>query len=152
MPLDILTNPDQVRILGPVTIATNPASTGVANITLDSTGNLTSTGNITVANVTATGVVGGGVLSPGATTAAATIANNGTIASSGRVTRIIATAACTSAALAKGTVDGQELTVLLVGATAVTVSTFVSASTTLSAATASGWEWDAGSTLWYHKV
>lgn len=152
MPLDILTAPDQVRILGAVTIGSDPNSTGVANFTLDATGNLTTTGNLTVANITATGVQGGGVLNPGATTAAATITNNGTIATTGRIARIIATAACTSAALAKGTVDGQDLTILLVGATAVTVSTFVTASTTLAATTATGWEWDAGTTQWFHKV
>lgn len=112
-------------------------------------------GSLTVANLSTLGGVAGGVLGAGTLTNAATITNNGTIAAPGssiRVVRIQATAACTSAAIATGTLDGQDLTLLNAGATAITISTNVNAATTLAATGAAGFSWDAGLSLWFHKV
>ncbi len=126
--------------------------TGPVSIVAD--GNL-QPGNLTVANLSSLGGVAGGILGAGALTNAATITNNGTIAAPGsaiRVVRIQATAACTSAAIATGTIDGQDLTLINAGATAITISTNVSAATTLAASGAAGFSWDAGLALWCHKV
>jgi len=121
--------------------------------------------SISLVNLTATGtlaasILGGGVLNAGATSLAATIVNNATIATTGRVQRVLATAACTSAAVAVGTVNGQDLTILCLGATNITASTNIisanAASLVMSFGNAYGLVWDqtgaAGTGSWYHKV
>jgi len=95
----------------------------------------------------------GGVVNPGAVSLSQTITNNGTITSiSGRITRVQATAACTSAAIATGVSEGQDLILRNVGATAITISTNVGVATTLAASGSAAFDWDNTTALWYHRT
>ena len=154
MPISAVSNSDQVTVTGPLVVQSDPmgAATSLsfdnANITTDGSGNLT------VLNVTAKSVQGG-VANGGATSLAQTLASSGTISNGqNRVYRISAGTNATVSALVltNGSVDGQDLTIVNVGATGVTIATHVSPATTIAASAAAGFEWDAGTTLWYHKV
>lgn len=125
-------------------------NTLTATVATQTTGTIN---NLTVATLATVKSLGGGVQNSGATSLAQTITNNATITNGAfRVHRVTATAACTSAALTAGTVDGQDLSLINVGATAITISTLSSPITTLAVTGAVAYVWDAGSTLWYHKA
>lgn len=135
MPLDVLNAPgvnDTVRIIG---------------------------GNLSFSNGPVVGQAGfmyGGVQNPGAASLAMSVTSAGTITPvNGRIVRIQTSGtSVTSVALATGAFDGQDLTIINTGATAVTISTNVAPITTLlaTAGAAAGFTWDAGLTLWCHKV
>ena len=103
-----------------------------------------------------TGSIYGGVQNPGAASLAMSVTSNGTITPVyGRVVRVQAGGtAVTSAAIATGAFDGQDLTLINTTATAITISTNVAPITTLSATAgaAAGFSWDAGQTLWCHRT
>ncbi len=148
MPIDVLTNADNVRILGSLTVADDPnGNSGNFNVS----GTTTITGNLTAVNVIATRI-SGGVLNAGAASLAQTIATspaNTITAAGGRVARITG-AGIATCALAPGTVDGQEITIINLGATS-TITVNMGANLALTTLTASRAVWDAGTTLWYSK-
>lgn len=129
MPIDILTTEgpvptDQIRVIGQLNLQNglNPGS------------------------------MVGGVVNPGAVSLSQTVTNNGTITSiAGYITRVQATAACTSAAIATGTFEGQMLRLRNVGATAITISTNVGVGITLAASTSATLDWDNTTVLWYTR-
>lgn len=134
----------------------NPVSTIVGAVSIVTDGQSGQAGNLTVANLATLGGIAGGIRGAGAASNAATIANAGTIAAPGsaiRVVRVQAGAATTtSCAIATGSIDGQDVTLINAGATNIVISTNVSAATTLAASGACAFIWDAGLSLWCHKV
>ncbi len=196
MPIDVLTNADNVRVLGSLTVASDPngnagnvniggtatitgaatllgtasisgattitgATTMVGNLVASGTANISGattitgatnlTGDLTAVNVIATRV-SGGVLNAGAASLAQTIATspaNTITTAGGRVARITG-AGIATCALGPGTVDGQEITVINLGATS-TITVNVGANLVLTTLLATRAIWDAGTTLWYSK-
>lgn len=154
MPISSVSNLDAVTVTGPLVVQNDPmgAATSLSfdngNFTSDGSGNLT----MLAANIKS---VQGGVANGGATSLAQTLATSGTVSNgSNRVYRISAGTNATVSALVltNGSVDGQDLTIVNVGATACTIATHVGTATTVAASAAASFEWDAGTTLWYHKV
>jgi len=133
---------------GPVSIVNDPQSSTAASLAVQGGVTLNSgAGNTTIGGIlVAQKPIAGGVLG----TTAASITGGQTIASTGRVSRITGTGA-TSVAVATGTVDGQDLTIINLGV-AVTLTTNMQATYTLATTAAIGLVWDAGSTAWFHKV
>jgi len=136
------TNVGNVTQSGNLTIVSGLTVSGVATAISDTV----MSGNLTVASIATLAQVGGGVVG----TTAVSVTGGQTIAVTGRVSRITGTGA-TSVALATGTVDGQDLTLINLGV-AVTISTNIRATYTLATTSSIGLVWDAGSTLWFHKV
>lgn len=154
MPIQVLTNADSTTITGPLVVQNDPAG-AAASVSFDNA-NITSdgSGNLTMLALTAKGV-SGGVANGGAASLAQTLASSGTINNTtSRVYRISAGTNATVSALVltNGSTDGQDLTVVNVGATGVTIATHVGTATTIAASAAASFEWDAGTTLWYHKA
>lgn len=153
MPVTVVTNTDNVTITGPLTVQNDPMGT-VATLSLDN-GNMTSdgSGNITMVKLKCQSIAGG-VQNGGATSLAQTVNAAATITNgSFQTIRIAAGAATTtSCALTTGTVDGQDLTVVNISATNVVISTNVGVASTVVASGAASFKWDAGTTLWYHRV
>jgi hypothetical protein len=152
---DFFTEPTPVStIVGAVSVVTDGQSGQKGNLTVAN--DTTVSHNLTVANLTTLGGLAGGILGAGSLTNAATVTAGGTIAAPGsgiRIVRIQAgSASTTSCALATGAIDGQDLILINPGATAITISTNVSAATTLAASGAVSFNWDAGLALWCHKV
>ncbi len=109
-------------------------------------------GNLTCLQATMQSVVGG-VANGGATSLAQSITTSGTISNgNNRVYRILAGATASNLTLTKGTTDGQDLTIVNVAATNAIITGNVSPTSTVVASGAAAFEWDAGTTLWYHKV
>lgn len=154
MPYDALTNADNFRVMGSLTVVSDPAgNAGNVNIAgaATITGATSLTGDLTAVNVIATRV-SGGVLNPGAASLAQTIATspaNTITTAGGRVARITG-AGIATCALQPGTVDGQEITIINLGATS-TVTVNMGANLVLTTLLASRAVWDAGTTLWYSK-
>lgn len=154
MPISSVSNADQVTIQGPLVVQNDPLG-AVASLSFDN-GNFISdgSGNITVLNLNAKSVQGG-VANGGATSLAQTLASSGTISNGqNRVYRVSAGTNATVSALVltNGSTDGQDLTIVNVGATGMTIATHVTPATTIAASAAAGFVWDAGTTLWFHKA
>ncbi len=108
-------------------------------------------GTLTVVNVIATRV-SGGVLNAGAASLAQSIATspaNTITTAGGRIARITG-AGIATCALQTGTVDGQEITIINVGA-ASTCTVNVGANVAIASGVGARFTWDAGTTLWYSK-
>lgn len=109
--------------------------------------------NLTVAQFATLNGVEGGVANPGATSLAQSVTTSGTISNgAARNYRILAGATATALTMTKGTVEGQDLTLINVSATNAVITGNVGATTTVVANSAAAFEWDAGTTLWYHKA
>jgi hypothetical protein len=100
------------------------------------------------------GVIGG--------TAGASVTTSGTITSTARTTKVLTGSAVTSVIVGSGTTDGQELTILHVGAAASSIafvaagsaagSSHVATDFVISGQTASKFVWEATTALWYPIV
>lgn len=138
MPLDVFTNSDNVTILGPVSISTDPVTGQGGNLTVN-------------------GTFGGGQSS-----SAATIASSGTITTSGvRIARVTDAGAVTAVVLQTGTVAGQELTVINENTTGSNTITMAASgtsnvadgtSTVISGLRCAKFVWDSSTSLWYHTI
>jgi hypothetical protein len=152
MPIQVVSNSDAVTVTGPLIVQSDPM--GAATTLSFDNGNVTTdgSGNVTMLLATVKGIQGG-VANGGATTAAQSMTTSGTISNgANRVYRILAGATASNLTLTKGTVDGQDLTLVNVSATAATITGNVAAAVTVAVSTASSLEWDAGLTLWFHKA
>lgn len=153
MPISVVSNSDAVTITGPLTVQNDPM--GAATSLSFDNGNVTTDGNGNVTMLVAT-VKGlqGGVANGGSTTAAQSMTTAGTISNgNSRVYRILSGATASNLVLTKGTIDGQDLTLVNVSATnAILTTTNLAAAATVTANAAASFEWDAGTTLWYHKA
>jgi hypothetical protein len=160
MPIDILSNADNTRILGSLTVANDPQG-NAGNVNIQGTATISGattfvgatglTGDLTAVNVIATRI-SGGVLGAGAASLAQTIATspaNTITTAGGRIARITG-AGIATCALQPGTVDGQEITIINLGATS-TVTVNMGANLVLTTLLESRATWDAGTTLWYSK-
>jgi hypothetical protein len=143
MPVDVLTNADLTRIVGPVQINSDPAG-AAASLSVNGQTVISSLGNVT-----------GGVQTSGVVQ---TLVNTNTINTAGlSSTRVTAAGAVTGIILQPGTVPDQRITVIHEGAAANT-ATFAAAGTSnvaggvtdsIAGLHAHIFVWDAITSLWY---
>lgn len=152
MPINVFTNPDRLEVFGPSRLdITTAAPSGLINS--DGSGNFAISGSLTAVS----GIVSSAPISGGVSSSIATLAASGTISTSDRVSRVTtaATAGLTAMILGTGTANGQQCTVLNVGAQHMTMAASGTSnvangtSAVITALTSKQFTWSSAATLWF---
>jgi hypothetical protein len=160
MAQDTLIVAENINAAATISGATVNATTGSVTTLTAPTGTIT-TLTSTTANLTAASIanITGGITG-GAAGASVTI--SGTINAATRVSKVLTGSAVTSVIVGSGTTDGQELTILHVGAAASSIafvaagsaagSSHVATDFVISGQTCSKFVWEITTALWYPVV